>query len=91
VVAARALEDSVGRRHINQFKTSRTSAMGSTGIDRLELHRALLWWVLVCGLIVYSCEYVHDAHICLLVFGDDEYWRASHFSNCCNIVAGHVK
>ena len=67
------LEGSAGRRHIYQFSTSRTSAAGNIGADRLELHRAVLWWLIVCGCFVYSYAYVHDAHIRLLVFGDIEY------------------
>jgi hypothetical protein len=57
---------------------ARRSAVGSAGADSLELHRVVSWWLLVRRLHVYSCVYVHDAHMCLLVFGDDEYWRASH-------------
>jgi hypothetical protein len=67
------LEGSAGRRHIYQFHTLRTFAVGSTGADRLELHRAVSRLLFVCIPFVCPHVYVHDAYICLLAFGDDEY------------------
>jgi len=53
--------------------------MGSTGTYHLELHSAVLWWLFVYSLYVYSCVYVYVARTRLLTFGDDEYWKASHY------------
>jgi hypothetical protein len=69
------------RTYISFELQARTSAVGSTCVGRLELLCAVLWWLFVCSLFVYSYVYVHDAHTLLLAFVDDEYWRASHFQN----------